>query len=346
MADSKEQILQRLLEQISNEYDKTSGSFFFDTQKPLAIELEQTYSKLENILLNGFATTASGEYLDKKVAEQGLIRKVATFSKGVVTITGNANAVINTGDKVSSETLIFTCLETKTIPEGGSISVNVQCDTAGSVGNVPAGSIKSFPVTLPGLTSVINSAALTGGYDAETDDELRQRYFEKVSAPVSSGNKYHYINWAKEVTGVGDVKVLPLWNGAGTVKVIIINSNGGVADISLINEVTDKIEESRPIGASVTVESAVPIGIDVSATLILQSNASLEEATPKIKDLIEAYLKRTAFSQDYISYAHIGGAILSVEGVLDYSDLTVNDGTDNITIAENEVAVLGEVVFE
>jgi len=345
MGDSKEQILQRLLEQISNEYDKTAGSFFFDTQQPLAIELEQIYTKLEGILLNGFATTALGSYLDKKVAEQGLIRKSATYAKGVVTIIGNANAVINIGDKVSSETHIFTCLESRTIPEGGSISVNVQCDTAGSVGNVPTGSIKTFPVTLSGITAVINSEALTGGYDAETDDELRSRYFDKVSAPVSSGNKYHYINWAKEAVGVGDVKVLPLWNGAGTVKVIIINSNGGVAESSLIDEVTDKIEQSRPIGASVTVESAVPIEIDVSATLVLQSNVLLEEVTPKIKGLIETYLKRTAFTQDYISYAHIGGAILSVSGVMDYSDLTVNEGTDNISIAENEVAVLGEVIF-
>ena len=345
MADSKVQILGRLLEQISNEYDKTVGSFFYDTQKPLAIELEQTYAKLESILLNGFASTATEDYLDKKVAEQGLVRKQATFAKGVVTVTGTPNAIIKSGDKVSSETLIFTYIETKTIPSSGTVNVSVQCDTAGSSGNVPAQSIKKFPVTLAGLTAVINSSALSGGYDVETDEELRQRYFDKVSAPVSSGNKYHYINWAKEVIGVGDVKVIPLWNGAGTVKVIIINSNRGAASQSLIDEVTTKIEDSRPIGASVAVESAVPLTINVSANLSLQANVSLETVVPKIEGLIGAYLKRTAFSQDYISYAHIGGAILSVDGVLDYTDLKVNNSTSNITIAENEVAVLGAVTL-
>jgi len=345
MAYSKEQILQRLLEQISSEYDKTVGSFFYDVGKPLAIELEQTYSKLENILLNGFAVTATGAYLDNKVAEQGLTRKIATFATGTVTITGTVGAVINIGDKVSSDSVVFSSLETKPIPVGGSVTVNVQCDTAGSVGNVPIGSIKKFPVTLAGLTGVTNLEAITGGYDIETDDELRQRYFDKVSAPVSSGNKYHYINWAKEVTGVGDVKVLPLWNGAGTVKVIIINSNRGVANQSLIDEVTAKIEDSRPIGASITVESAVPLSINVSATLTLLASTSLETVIPKIEALIGAYLKRTAFSQDYISYAHIGGAILSVDDVLDYTDLLVNGGTINIGIDENEVAVLGEVVL-
>lgn len=89
----------------------------------------------------------------------------------------------------------------------------------------------------------------------------------------------------------------------------------------------------------------MPLSIDVSATLTLQTSILLETVTPKIEGLIGAYLKRTAFSQDYISYAHIGGAILSVEGVLDYADLLVNEGAVNIDIAENEVAVLGEVVL-
>jgi uncharacterized phage protein gp47/JayE len=342
---TQEEILSRLLSNISSEFDKSVGSFFYDTQKPLAIELESIYEKLEEILLNGFAATAKGEYLDNKVAEQGLIRKPATYATGSVTVMGTRGAVISKGDKVASDTLVFTVLETKYIEGSGTIIVSVECDTPGKIGNVPIGAINKFPVTISGLVSVTNETAATGGYDAETDDDLRQRYFEKVSAPVSSGNKYHYINWAKEVVGVGDIKVIPLWGGPGTVKVIIINSNGGIADTSLINEVTDKIEENRPIGASVTVESAVPIEINVSTTLTLQDNVTLEEVTPKIEVLIETYLKRTAFTQDYISYAHIGGAILSVDGVLDYTDLMVNGGTQNISIAENEVAVLGEVTL-
>jgi uncharacterized phage protein gp47/JayE len=343
---TQEQILSRLLSNISSEFDKSVGSFFYDTQKPLAMELESIYAKLGEILLNGFAATAKGEFLDKKVSEQGLTRKAATYATGTVTVSGAVGSAISGGDKVASDTLVFTVTQTKYIESSGSAEVLVECDTPGKAGNVPIGAINRFPVTISGLVSVTNTTPISGGFDEESDDELRKRYFEKASEPVSSGNKYHYINWAKEVAGVGDVKIIPLWDGPGTVKVIIINSNGGVAETSLINEVADKIEENRPIGASVTVESAVPIEINVTATFKLQANVLLGEIKPKIEALIEAYLKRTAFSQDYISYAHIGGAILSVEGVLDYTDLTINEGTDNITIAENEVAVLGEVTFE
>ena len=96
---TREEILSRLLSNISSEFDKSVGSFFYDTQKPLAIELEGIYDKLTEILLNGFAATAKGEYLDKKVAEQGLTRKAATYSTGTVTVTGNVGAVISSGDK-------------------------------------------------------------------------------------------------------------------------------------------------------------------------------------------------------------------------------------------------------
>ena len=111
-----------------------------------------------------------------------------------------------------------------------------------------------FPVTLSEIVSVTNKKSATGGFNEETDDELRDRYFEKVSLPATSGSKYHYEQWAKEISGVGDAKCLSLWNGSGTVKVIIINSEKGVASEELINEVKTHIEENRPVGAEVTVD--------------------------------------------------------------------------------------------
>ena len=61
------------------------------------------------------------------------------------------------------------------------------------------GDINRFPITLPGITAVQNITDFTGGYDAESDADLLERYIEKVSRPNVSGNKYHYIEWAKEV---------------------------------------------------------------------------------------------------------------------------------------------------
>ena len=193
--------------------------------------------------------------------------------------------------------------------------------------------------------SVTNTEPTSGGFDEESDDELRERYFEKVSLPATSGSKYHYVMWAKEVEGVGDAKCIPLWNGAGTVKVIIINADKQAADAALINAVKNHIEEQRPIGADVTVESAVPLAINISVSLTLANGVTTDTAKQKISDSISSYLKKNAFSGTYISYAQIGGCILAVDEVLDYSNLKVNGGTLNINIPENAVPVLGVVTI-
>ena len=339
----QEQILSRLLSEISDEFDKSVGSFFYDIDKPVSEELSKISDRVEEILKNGFALTATGTYLDSKVAEQGIKRKPATNSIVSVTVTGTPGSTISIGDKVASDTLVFTISEEIIIDETETATVTAICDTPGKVGNVPIGAINRFPVTLSGLVSVTNTVPATDGFDEESDDELRKRYFEKVSLPATSGSKYHYIMWAKEISGVGDAKCLPLWNGNGTVKVIIINSDKSTASEELISEVAQHIEDNRPIGAEVTVESAVPLVIDVSVSLVLNNGDDMETAKKNISETITAYLQKNAFSGTYISYARIGGCILNSEGVADYSDLLLNNETDNIAIGETEVPVLGVV---
>lgn len=339
----QEQILSRLLSKISDEFDKAVGSFFYDVNKPVSDEIADIRIRNEEILKNGFALTAEGVYLDNKVAEQGIQRKPATYSSVKVTITGTPGASIAEGDKVASDTITFTVTETKEIDETGSVVVSAICDVPGKIGNVPVGAINRFPVTLSGLVSVINTEAATDGFDEETDDELRRRYFEKVSLPATSGSKYHYVMWAKEVSGVGDAKCLPLWNGNGTVKVIIINSDKGIASEELIMEVSQHIEENRPIGAEVTVESAAPLVIDISVSLILANGIDADTAKEKVSESITKYLQKNAFSSTYISYAQIGGCILSCDEVKDYGNLTMNGGIENIPVSDTQVPVLGGI---
>lgn len=344
MADNKTTIQNRMLSNIDNKYDKTEGSFFYDSTKAVSIELEDGYKEQENILDKGFVETATGEYLDLKVAEQGLTRKPATKSTTTVTITGSEGATISQGDLVASDTVNYIVQETKTIDATLTTTVLVECEQVGTIGNVPVGAIKYFPITIAGINSVTITESVSNGYNGETDAELRQRYYDKVRTPATSGNKYHYRNWAKEVIGVGDARVFALWNGNGTVKVVLINSNKQGASTELINEVVTYIEEVRPIGADVTVISATEIPINIEGTLTIDTNNYTEaEVIGNIETKITDYLKDIAFVDNYVSYAKIGSLILESAGVLDYSNLTVNSGTSNISIADEEVDILGGV---
>jgi len=337
---TRQELLAQLLGNISDDYDKLAGSFFYDALMPAAIVLEGIYADIAKILPHAFAKTATGIYLDYKVAEQGLIRKEAAKAAGTVTVSGNNGAVIKVGDKVSSDTVTFTVTQSGTITNG-SVTVPVECDMAGAVGNLPAGTINRFPVTLSGIISVTNTEPTSGGYDAETDDELRERYFEKVSRPLAGGNIYDYMLWAKEVGGVGEVKVIPLWNGNGSVKVMVINSNGTAADSSLITKVAANIEQKRPVGANVTVVSAEPLPINISVIIYIKEGYVLDDIKIGIQSAVSLYLKSIAFQQDYVSYAQIGSRVLIQDGVLDYQELLVNSGSGNVNVAENQVPVLG-----
>jgi len=112
-----------------------------------------------------------------------------------------------------------------------------------------------------------------------------------------------------------------------------------------MQEVTDHIEDVRPIGATVTVASATGVAINIAVTLTLAAGYTAEQVTGYIEANIIEYLKDIAFVETYVSYARIGSTILDTEGVLDYSGLTVNGGTANIAIADTEVAVLGAVTI-
>ena len=335
------EILEYMLGWVSDEYDTDVGSFFYDLLYPVAVEAHALQNKLDITAINAFALTASGEYLDRKVAEQGITRKAATFAKGTVRISGNRGEVIAEGAKVAADSVLFAVDDAATIPEAGYVDVTATCTTAGIAGNVKAGEINRFPVTLPGLTAVINEEAFSGGFEAESDADLLERYMEKVSRPNVSGNKYQYEEWAKEVSGVGNVQVVPLWNGAGTVKVIITNADNLPASEELVSEVQAYINENRPVGANVTVVSAASKTINISVQLECDSKDTIVE---DIKTVVKKYLAGMAFEKSYVSYAKIGGLILSLDNVEDYSLLRVNGGTSNITLGDGVIPVIGTVV--
>lgn len=341
----QKEILKNMLNNVNNEYDKSEGNIFYDNLAPASIEIEKIYETLEYIFLNSFAETATGMYLDNIAKEVGVFRKQPTKAKGIVLIKGTAGTLIPIGTKVASDTYIYLTTEEKSVGNNGEVNVPIESEFKGKTYNIPPNTIINFPVTIPGLNSVINKIATIDGYDGETDEELRERYYFKVREPVTSGNVYHYKKWSMEVEGVGGVKVFPLWNGAGTVKVVIVNSEIQTADSELLERVKNYLEEVRPIGATVTVISATNKNINISGTVRISKNVDFEEVKTLFNVAIKEYLKKVGFKQTYVSYAQIGNILLNIPGVSDYSNLQINNGVLNINLAEEEIPKLVNITL-
>jgi uncharacterized phage protein gp47/JayE len=341
-------IRQRMLDAVPSDLNKREGSFIYDGISPAAIELALAYIELDRVINLGFIQTTYGQYLDYRAAEHGLTRKAATKATGQVTILGSQGTVVPVGSVFATGSGVeFETTDEVTIDETGQVSADIEAVDAGTGGNVPAETITEILVSIQGVTDVINNDPTEGGTDEETDDALVSRLLEKVRLPATSGNVAHYKQWALEVAGVGDAKVFPTWDGPLTVKVAVIDSNKQPASAEIVQDVAGYIEEVRPIGATVTVESAAGLNIDVSATVVLDTGAVLADVQAAFESALDEYLQEIAFEQNYVSYAQIGALLLNTSGVLDYSNLLLNGASANVSVGDTasncRVAIRGTV---
>lgn len=356
---TEEAIRNRMLSRISNEWDKTEGSYIYDSISPVSIEMVFIAMMAKKILKQGFIQTAEGVFLDYRSDEHGLFRKEATYATGKIKIVGNIGAKIPKGLKVATEadtvldiqSVEFLTTEDVVISEEGYVYASIQAMTAGSIGNVTANKIIVVMESNSNITSVTNEEQTLGGTDIELDDNLRSRTLDYVRTPGTSGNEQNYKQWALSVPGVVAVHVIPLWNGNGTVKVVILGGDNKPATEELVKTVTEYISgydnngyRRSPIGALVTVVSAIPVTINIKANIVIDKDVTtLEKVKTLFESNMEEYIKENAFNSNTIYISKIGGILINTNGVLDYSDLQVNDDSINIPITTEQVAVIGEV---
>ncbi|RAV19721.1 baseplate J/gp47 family protein [Paenibacillus contaminans] len=338
-SQSYDVILKRMLDRVPITLDKREGSVVYDALAPAAAELAQMYIELDGTLRLGFGETTSGVYLDRRTSDRGVTRKPASpaLRKGMFWNGGNQPFDVPIGSRYSCEQLNFVVKARLTAGQ-----YELECEAVGESGN------SVFGVLLPidyvaGLACAELTDVLLPGEDTESDDQLRIRFLQKVREPGTSGNVADYRRWATEAVGVGAAKVVPLWDGPGTVKVVIVDTERQPATPSLVSDVAAHIEEVRPIGAAVTVVSAIGLAVEVAATVTLASGYSLQMVQDSFIQLLEAYLRETAFELTYVSYARIGTLLIGTSGVLDYTGLTVNGSTGNVALQSEEVPVVGAV---
>lgn len=135
-----------------------------------------------------------GAALDRLLALFGFSRQKSTYATGYVTFSRTtpstsdiripagticyASVQGNADQEAESTNVQSITLYEGILPAGElSVVVPVRSQIAGSIGNLAAGRITSIVgTTAYGITSITNETALTGGQDAETDDEYKVRF--------------------------------------------------------------------------------------------------------------------------------------------------------------------------
>lgn len=344
-----EVILQRMLDRVSDQFDKRESSPIYNALAPAAVELQLMYIEFDIILKETFGDTASREYLIRRAAERGITPYPATYAllKGEFT---PSTINISIGSRFSLNDLNY-YVKSK-ISDG---VYQVECEEAGVKGNQYFGDM--IPIEyIDGLETAQLTELLIPGEDEEDTEDLRVRYFSSFETKPYGGNKKDYIEKTNAIAGVGSTKVTPLWDGGGTVKLTILNSEFSKASSILIDTVQEIIDPTKdglglgvaPIGHIVTVDTVEEITVNVSTTITFDDGYSFVSLQSQIQSVIEEYLLE--LRKDWanqgsliVRTAQIDTRILGIQGVLDITDTRINGSTSNLILSAYQIPVLGGV---
>ena len=356
--ETAEDVTNRAIKNAPANINTIEGDLFWDAIKPFSEEI----AKFRKVLLlqtlkMGITQTATGKFLDLKGEADGIPRKEGSPSIQRIQIIAAEGTKINAGRIVSTESdeyndaIQFLILETITIDSTEIGITTAECLISGKIGNVAPGSITMLTKSINGVKQITNTEIIKEGIDDESDQDYLERILENASNPPNSANDAHYEKWARECIGVADCKVIPQWDGNGTVKVIIVADGHKAANETLLQEVHDYIDPypkmgkgQAPIGAKLTVASCKEKAINIKVNLALADGYILNTCKDVFSESLDEYLKQLSFKKTkYISFARIGNLILNVPGVIDYSDLYLNNMTSNCSLLEDEIAIRGSI---
>ncbi|KZS45262.1 Baseplate J family protein [Paenibacillus glucanolyticus] len=369
---TEENIMNRMLNQVPSDIDKSEGSFIWDAQAPVAFMLSEAALWAQELLRRGFASTVASDRpeirsveLDLRTAEHGITRREAVASSGSVVFTGKPRTTVPAGtyvatpaDEGSGESSVeYVTISGVTLGDLGTGTAPIRAVTPGSSGNVPAGVIQLMMTSVSGVTSVTNPEPTRSGTDTESDQSLLERFYAKVRSQGTSGNKAQYMLWANEIAGVGGVEVAPLWQGPGTVGLYLLDTDKRAASQDIVDAVQQHIDPSQdgqgegvaPAGPVITVMPAAEVAINISVKVqrTQEQPSTMDEIRKLIEDGVRSYLQQIAFNRKdpLVRYTRIAAVLLDIPIIVDYSDLTINGHTEqqNIEIGSGQVAVLGTV---
>lgn len=348
-----ERILQRSLERVGVDVDKREGSLIMNAIAPVSAEHANIYILLDGIITDGYADTATREYLIKRCRERGIEPHAATNA----VLKGKFNMEIPIGSRFNLEELNYVAIELIESAEEETVTYyyyQMRCETSGTEGNKYFGELSSIDYIHKDLEGSLVEL-LIPAEDEEDTEILRNRYLSSFASSPFGGNKQDYKDKTNSLDGVGGTVVIPVWNGGGTVKLIIIDSEYHVASEELVAAVQEAIDPDpqgtgsgiAPIGHTVTVVSAEAFAVDVSCNITLVEGYQLVTVKTKIKEALEAYFldMRKAWENGglVVRISQIENRILGVDGVLDVINTTANGSTENLVLEVDQLPIMGEL---
>ena len=357
-------LLSRALEHVDDKLDKREGSVIFDALAPACYELAEMYLALKRSYHDNYILTANDVFLDLRMSEHGIYRRQSTFAirKGIFSSVDGEPMEVPIGSRFSAirstEPLIFKVTDIfyqddVAIPG----TYTLTCEAYGSVGNAWSGELLPIDYIHNLGTAFLSEGAVISARDRESDEDARERYIYEVNHPSFGGNVSQYREWIKSIGGVGKVQIYPIHNGGGTVLVSVVDNMLNPVSDEFANNLAQQLDPENaqgdkgsglglaPIGHCVTVSAPSLKIINISARIIPQSGYSLSQLKETITANCTEYIENLANDWDkaddmnkyalIVYIAQINAAIISIRGVANVTEITVNGSSDDCVLTQS-----------
>lgn len=300
--------------------------------------------------------TSQGSEVDTWCADFGLFRLPATPAAGAVTFSRNTSglaALIPVGTTVRStdgtQSFIVTTDPSNLAWNGTgyavaanalSVILPVQAAVGGSAGNVQPGTVTVLTSAIPGIDTVTNALAFSGGIDPESDAALRARFLLFIAglskatlaaiasaiASVQQGLTYAV---AANVDNLGGYR-------PGNF-VITVDDGTGAPSIDLLNRVYTAVDAVRSVAETFSVQAPTIVTVAVSMTLTAAPGYLKANLQGPVAAAVTAYINTLPIGAPllYTRLAQI--ALDAVSGIASITALVVNGAQADISVSASGV---------
>lgn len=162
--------------------------------------------------------------------------------------------------------------------------------------------------------------------EGEETEVYRQRILHKKRTEEGNGRAEDYIRWALEMEGVGGAVAIEHERHDLSIDLYLTDLKGQPVTLESASLIQNKLEAKRIACHDLKCFPAEIFNLNVRVKLQLTDESKRTEATSLITKRIQEYIKGSTS----IVY-HLLGALFWVDGVKDYTNYTLNDGTENLS---------------
>lgn len=294
-----------------------------------------------------FVTTATEENLDEHALKWGKTRRQPTFSEGNAGVTGEngkqipASTIYNNADGDEYETKVLVTIS------GGVGVIEVKSKETGADKNLDADEILTLANPINGIDdqAIVDSDAIKGGSDLESDNDLRKRVLQRIQNEATGGNDDDYEQWALDTPSLDVTRAWVFGNftGPGTVGIFFVLDNQtpifpNSANIAAVQVV---IDEHAPAASTPTVYSPIERKISIEMTV----SPDTSEVQNNVKDSLVAFFKENTDVGMVLFKSQLDETISVAAGEVDHTITGLEvDGSPravgNLSFANNELPTI------